>query len=77
MRARCSAGMPTPVSATSMTASCPSMRVTTESHPPLGIAVARVEEEIEEDLLNLVFDPADDQRRRLQLFTHLNGLIRS
>ena len=54
--------MPAPVSATSTTACPPSTRVAIVSQPPLRHGVARVEEQVQEDLLQLVLDAAHDQR---------------
>ena len=72
MRAMCSDGMPTPVSDTSTIPSWPSTARRNRQPAALGHRVAGVEEQIEKDLLQLVFDATHDDRRRAKLAPDLD-----
>ena len=52
MRGRCSDAMPCPVSRTSMRAQAPSLQVRTRQVPPAVHGVARIEEQVQENLLS-------------------------
>ena len=73
MRDSCSAGMPEPVSATSTTA--PSSSIARDDRQPAALRhrVARVEEQVQEHLLQLVLDALHDRRRRRELLAHLDA----
>ena len=73
MRASCSDGMPEPVSATSAIDASPSTRVDDRQPAAARHRVARVEEQVQEHLLQLVLDAEHRHRRRRQLAPHLDA----